>query len=385
MEQPAQWKAGASGLEYERWLVPSGGRTPASVVDALFHPSDNWGGRSWAFCDHVVSALHIEALLLGLRRRPAPKGGENVFNGIVTGHSSGYVKLDALVRSYPPTPDAAGNFDLEKGLDDNCLMADGPADPFFENRTIFEQDLEIGDLLLFWNSFLYQAVASEEWQLENSLVMDVDCNPDTGALYRGRLALQGHGIGVRRYAAYQDGVMAQLRPAVAAIRKAIADASAAATTLDWDGTSERLIKWEPYQPFRAPGSWWVRIPVGDVLSASELLHADGTPLTDQEAEDKAKGAVQGSFRSDELAKTAPLAPPLRTRCIYFPVFEPKFGFDDAVHISAWAAYLAERAAGRNPRVPQRLGSVELGGRLAPGMFRRGPGLPIPTIRPRIRP
>ena len=386
VEQPAQWQAGVDS--YERWLGPSGGRTAASVVDQLFQPADNWGGRNWAFCDHVVSALHIEALLLGLRRRPAPKGGEAVFNTIVTGHGAGYVRLTAPVRAFPPDPDAAGVYDLEKGADFNCLLADGADDPFFENRNTYEQDLEIGDHLLFWNSYLYRAVASEEWQLENSLVMDVDCNPDTGALFRNRLLLQGHGIGVRQYASYQDGVMAQLRPAVTAIQdriKTVIAVNAAATTIRWEGIDERVIRWEPYQPFQSPGSWWVRIEVDEVLRASELVHPDGSALTNLEKETKAQGAVPGSFRSDELAKSTPLAAPLKQGNIYFPVFEPKFGFDHAAHASAWEAYLAERAAGRIPRVPKKLGLVELGGRLAPGMYRRGLNLPIPVIRPRVRP
>jgi hypothetical protein len=76
--------------KYFQDLTPDSGHTAAGVIDTLFTPDPDWWGRSWLFCDHVISALHIEALLFGLRRAD-PAHGEEEFNSLVTGHPKGFV------------------------------------------------------------------------------------------------------------------------------------------------------------------------------------------------------------------------------------------------------------------------------------------------------
>jgi hypothetical protein len=51
------------------------------------------------YCDHVVSSLHLMALLFAKRRRT---GGDAFFNDLVTSHVEGYVQL-VLSHELVPT------------------------------------------------------------------------------------------------------------------------------------------------------------------------------------------------------------------------------------------------------------------------------------------
>lgn len=80
-----------------------------------------------------------------------------------------------------------------RGHRQGAAKAYGCADPYFDNIEIAEGDLQVGDHLVFYNSFVYQDVAIGEWQLENSIVMDIDSDYTTSSIQRGQIHLQGHG------------------------------------------------------------------------------------------------------------------------------------------------------------------------------------------------
>jgi hypothetical protein len=162
-----------TGNKYWLDLKPSG--SAAVAIDNLFTPNDDWWGRSWLFCDQVLDALHIEELLFALRRRTQPPTND-VFNAFVSG-KPGYVALGGFVILDPSLPPH---------------LTGDPNDPYFDNIEIAEQDLQIGDHLVFFNSFVYQDIAIGEWQLENSIVMDIDSDQTTGSIQRGQIHLQGH-------------------------------------------------------------------------------------------------------------------------------------------------------------------------------------------------
>jgi hypothetical protein len=84
---------------YRLRIVPAVGKSAADVIDLLFPatgPEDRWD-RPWLFCDHVIAALHFEALRFSKKRRD-PGAGDNPFNAILTGNYVGYVSLNRLIK-----------------------------------------------------------------------------------------------------------------------------------------------------------------------------------------------------------------------------------------------------------------------------------------------
>lgn len=337
------------GDHYIQQLAPSA--TGAAAVDTLFTPNTDWWGRAWLFCDHVLSALHIESLLFGLRRRVQP-ASDSSFNAIVTGHPSGYVALGAFVGANL----AAGTA---------RLMRDA-ADPYFENVMINEADLQLGDHLIFWNSFVYAEISAGEWRLENSVVIDVDSDQTTGGIRRDRLHLQGHGTPERAYPAYQLGIASHMNHSLYLARRAIAAAPAGTTALDWNRKVGLLVKWEPYEAFNSPGAWWVRM---DLTTA--------TGATRWGSIDDALKAVPGSVATDSTPGAGYTPPPSST-AVFFPLFRP------AVH-GGWAGYLAARRTNAAYRAPKNLVAFRADGSMMPGLHHAGTGKPFPIIRPKVQP
>ena len=332
---------------YWQQLKPTS--TGAAAIDALFKPDPDWWGRAWLFCDQVLSSLNIEALLFGLRRRVQPPT-DVAFNAIVTGHAAGYVALGAFPDGSP-------------GTGTPHLMHD-TADPYFENTSIDEADLQMGDWLVFWNSHIYTRIAAGEWKNEHSVVIEIDSDPVKGGIQRDRLHLQGHGTKEQVYGSYQSGIASELDLSLNLVRKAIAAAPSGTTKLDWNGLKGLLVKWEPYEPFNAPGAWWVSMEI-----------ADGGWNNFTEALD----AVPGAVAFDAFASTGYSSPPSKT-AIYFPLFRPNWP-------DGWDGYLGKRRHDPTWRgVPKNLVTYHADGSIVPGIHYSGrSSTPIDLIRPKVLP
>jgi hypothetical protein len=338
-----------SGGNYRLRMVPSSGASAADVVDLLFPttgPADRWN-RPWLFCDHVVAALHIEALRHAKKRR---EGNDSTFNAILSSHSEGYISLRPLLSS-------SGAADL------GVLGADGSDTVFFQNDLVPERDLQVGDHLIFWNSFAYEYINSGEWRLENTVVIDVDSDPSTGGHRRSRLALQGHGTGVRLYSRYIDNIARFFARSLRLLQDRVRTFAAAhptATNMAWQGDVSRVVKWTPYEEFQAPGAWWVRIP-------SAIWGTDAA----------AAAAIHKAVARDPTP--GPGYHPPTAGYVYFPLFEPRVP-------GGWATYLAWRRANAAYRAPLRLRDVAVDGASIPGLFHDGarpPDNTIPLLRPRV--
>jgi len=159
---------------YEIPINPRAGRTPAKVIEDLFTPSPDCWGRTWFWCDHAISAVNIEALRFALKRQ---HGSDDEFNRILTDHHSDYVAFGAFVSWTANYLQAANN------------------DRYFDNiKQLDIADLEVGDQLIFWNSFVYARISAGDWRLENAYVMEIDSNPDGGTILLPQLELQGHDL-----------------------------------------------------------------------------------------------------------------------------------------------------------------------------------------------
>jgi hypothetical protein len=339
------------GAHYYQNLTPS--TTGAAAIDNLFTPNSDWWERAWLFCDQVLSALQIDALLFALRRRAQPPS-DAAFNAIVTGNPPGYVALSSFVR---------------KPLSTHRLMAD-TNDQFFDNMAIDESDIQIGDQLIFWNSFVYTDISSGEWRLENSVVIDVDSDQKRGSIHRQNLHLQGHGTSEKDYTSYQrDDIAGQLNLSLKQVRDAIKAALASAPntmSLKWNGVAGRLVRWDPYEPFNAPGAWWVQMSLTDAWG-----HTRWAAIAD------ALQAVQGSVSGDPTPG-ADYTPPPSANAVYFPLFRPAIS-------GGWTAYFNKRRTNAAFRAPKNLAEFNADGSIMPGLFYAGQGKPISIIRAKVMP
>jgi hypothetical protein len=332
---------------YARMLISSPGLTPAGALDALYTAAANLWDRSWMYCDHVVSSLHLTALLLAQRRRT---GGDAAFNTIVTSNPPGYVQLTAVVG----------------GSGGHHLMM-GEPDPAFQSSQVAPADFQIGDQLIFWNSILYPLVSTGEWRLENALIVDVesapaaitghgpaDSSPSGGSIKLHKLIMQGHGTEGRTIGRYEELIGNHLRNGMNDARDAATAAGPGATTASHNGDPQRLVKWSPYpDTWRPPGPWWVRVPIG-----SETAQVVRDRLR--------KGVIPGPFPNP-----APFAD-----SVYFPLWEPQY-------TNGWDGYLAARAAGP-VRVSQRLRPTPVDGTVIPGLHYTGDRWdPLPVVRPKV--
>lgn len=343
-------------LLYFRLLQPSPGNTAAVVFDRMFTPDPDWWGRSWLFCDHVISALHLEALLFGLRRRD-PAGGEDEFNRLLTlfPNNKGFVSIGAFIA-------IEGVQKLERLMamespDPNSTLG---ADPYFENGPINEDDLQIGDHLVFYNSHIFRFISASEWSLENSVVIDVDSDQaKMGGANRSEMKLQGHGTSEKRYSDYLMEVVQPLDEALDHVRNAIKTAVAAAPTttkMDWMTFKDLLIRWDPYERFPSHGAWWVRIKVdpGDI---AEVL----ARLPSSIAQDPNPGPGYH--------------PPPTADAVYFPLFRPMFP-------KSWNGYLDARRTNQSVRLP-KLEAFKADASITPGIFFGGKKALVPVLRPKV--
>jgi hypothetical protein len=349
----ADWTASAPHL-YLQWLT---GVPPGTALDRLFVPREDWWQRNWLFCDQVVASLLVEGLLLALRRRPP--GGEGLFNALAPRQSPSYIALSGMLN-----PDATD--------DRNLLISDGADDPYFDKTLVLEDDIQVGDHLIVWNSFLYASISRGEWQLENSIVIDADVDPLTGEASRQRLRLQGHGIAAKRYSDYLDEIAGQVRSVLREMRSVVRD-QPAGPFLPWNAVPFRLMRWDPYEDFPDPGAWWIVLPVPD--SSSRRFWR---------TEDEATRMLVKAVGPERSPGPGYHVPPFGPPAVFFPLFEP-FMRDRAASRAnqGWSEYFARRRAGPLPRTPKLI-DVRIDGSIMPGLFFRGQGTPIAVNRYRLK-
>jgi hypothetical protein len=170
LNQPNRVGAAAASL----WNGPGGdrgysfvlaqGASPSQAVSALFTPKIDRSKRNLFFCDQVLMSLHIEAFMLA--ERNARQGDDAWFNTLVGGKFPGWLRVDDPWRT---------NITFLGSEDETS---------FFEHKSIGIADLQVGDQLIVYNHPLFSTfLPDSEWQLENSLVVQVD----------PKLLIQGHG------------------------------------------------------------------------------------------------------------------------------------------------------------------------------------------------
>ena len=338
---------------YQLKLVNSS--APGEAIGDLFATSFDWWDRSWLFCDHVVSSLHVEALRFSLLRK-SPNGSDDEFDALAT-NPQGYVVLSAFVGAGTTTPPT-------------LLSDDQNPDSYFHNGPVSEGEFEVGDQLIMWNHPLYSFISRGEWRLENALLMEVDSKPRIGGIDRNKLVLQGHGTEPRDYLRYQEDVIAgELRKELKAVQSKARSQPANVSSFHFRGSS--IVRWDPYDYFQGGAPWWV------------VMNVSGTELFNTVA--SLKAGTRKSISAVEVPANATNAFPVTGDAILFPLYEPAVPDDAAPGDFAWDRYFSIMSANASDTsTPRRLQKVVVDGNVMPGFFLRGEAKPISGVQPRIR-
>lgn len=381
------WKS-LSADPYFIGLQPVAPRNGAQAIDELFdhtRPVTNWWERSWLWCDHVIAALHTEALLFGLRRRLGVGPGTDRFNKLVSGTTppdipaggiAPYVRLMPCVGVTEPP--------------DRKFLLSHAAGLHFRNALTTDDELELGDHVIFWNHKLYGLLTKGDWRNENSLVVNLDVDHTTGKTKRSTLRLQGHGTPVIHYAGFQREIADKIEGGLlAAQRDVISKAGAAPAVVAF--RRARIVKWKPY-----PGINRVKTPAGTTVTIDpywiEIVRTrtdvpdPGTGVADHL---KAIMAVYPKTFADRTSPGPGYTAPPRSDAVYFPLFEPKFAADLAappsVKVNGWDAFFIfneARALLKSPpaTAPSLMAFVVMSGELIPGLELR-PDKQYTVVRP----
>jgi hypothetical protein len=361
-ELNAAWKAqlstGGTG-----WIVykPSTSRKPADVIIRMCeNPREDFLDRSWLLCDMVGSVVQISSLWLANHRR---HGNDDAFTAVMNRTNpdgSPYISLGPVIQ-----------FDGKHDLD--ILMCDDQ-DPFFENVDLELNDLQVGDFVCFWNGRIYNLLSSGAWRNEFSYVMGIDVDGRTGnvrVLTNGpQIFLAGHGVHTKLYNAMAAELAAILNVETFLARFVVEEKVRATPGLREVslGPQSKAVLWSPYESFDAPGAWWVEIP-------PEIWNKDWSYPT---IDDVLK-AVPRTIAKE--AGGAGYVNPPRGDAVYFPLYEPAVAGPDG---DSWRAYLRQRKANASFRPPSELKHLTIDGRIALGLFYRGPKTKFPVVRPRVR-
>ncbi|HXQ69726.1 MAG TPA: hypothetical protein VN844_04545 [Pyrinomonadaceae bacterium] len=334
---------------------PNAGLKHDDVFRDMFDaPRENFFDRNWLYCDQTGSAVNIEALEFGMKRRPGAP--HTKFETAMT--TEKYVRLGPVVRTH-----------REKNM--GILMSDD-ADEFFENVFIDHNDLQIGDFVCFWNNHLYDLIAIGAWRNEYSHIMaietDIDGRVTTTAL-GPNISLSGHGLITSTYSAMATDMIDHVKKILDQLRIALKAAVSAGATPPTTRNGQTLVQWSPYENFDSPGAWWIKIPKS--IWEGEWIY--------QSLDDAVKSVPRTVAK--EAGGTGYNAPP-DPDAIYFPLFEPQVTSSNG---DSWRAYLDKRKADASFRAPTKLKDLTVDGRLAQGLYYHGSTkTTIPVVRPKVR-
>ena len=355
------------------WFVyqPSPGVNAAGVIAKMVSfPRNDFWNRSWIFCDHVSSLLGIEAMLVGAERR-AKDATERAANATAMEtllNTPGHIRLGPVVGSY------------NKG----CLMCQGLSGPHFENGKVDFDFLQVGDLVRFWNSLLYNHLppGGGAWGSEFSFVMGIDVDDRNGKIVTGasgpKILLAGHGVDTTHYNGMALDTASQIADRLFTSRALVENFLASHPNTDFCDTVPACKPcsfelWSPYESFDAPGAWWVKIP-------KSVWHAKW----DYPDIDSVLSNVPRTVADKSASGGDGYHPPKDLTAVYFPLYEPDFT-PSAPDGDQWREYLRRRKLDPTFAADLELSPLTVDGRLALGLFYYGKsGKSVDVVRPRVR-
>ena len=338
-------------------LNPTLGVTAAQAVALMMRGKFNWWDRSWLFCDHVLCALHVDALAFALNRRNG--GSDTEFNNLA---ANGFIHL---------VPNLARHGQAR-------LMADGPKDIYFQNTTITPAELQLGDHVAFLNSALHSVLVRDEWLVENAFVVEIesdisrsDANGEfTDGIKLKKMRVQGHGIIPLRYGGYVETMRINLNKHLIALRKLVSGPN----STEFFKGKFRVIRWEPFSDpqdpntaFKGKGAWWVAISTDE----------DRGWNTAGDIKKELPRCIIASDVKGQPNVPFPFPGPADEAALY-PLYDPRG--------VSWIGYLDGRGKPTNPLyvTPPGLKEVVAKEHDIPGVFARGRNEKIPVLRMTVR-
>lgn len=143
---------------------------PVAAINGLFTRTTDYRARNLLYCDQVIHALHLEALVFAESKR-SPGGSTAWLDALVKAKPAGWLQLSS------PLP--------VQGTSGSGSFLGGFAEPtFFQHLPVHPSELQVGDHVIIYNHPAYEhSTIHGAWRLENAVV--VQTVPD--------LRLQGHG------------------------------------------------------------------------------------------------------------------------------------------------------------------------------------------------
>jgi len=354
------WKIDATNSYI--WDSVSAADKPSVILDKLMpnqspvDPSfqDFWN-RNWVFCDHMISALHLDALRFALLRRN--RDNDNEFNSAA---ASGMHLTVLLSGTSPVNP---------------TELMGANASKYFDAVKVSPADLEVGDHIIFWNNYLFRTLLASDFGLENSLLSDAAGDLNASSYV-------GHGEKNRTLADFAERMLEPLATLFTTIRAAIVNGGGL-HVIDMPSLKLKILPWAPYgehfsaadaNQMQVAGAWWIRVKLADTARGNTpaLNISDGLNLfPNSVAIDLSKGMQPPTVNlPDHTADWR--------ESIYLPLSVP-----NGVQ-GGWPEYFSERQGGEYPGMKVPLDDVKIDASWAPGLLYKGVNSKVPVLRPKVR-
>ena len=223
-------------LDYQANAVSP--NSPALAIESLFVPSDDYQKRNLLYCDHVIHALHLEALLFSKKKRdPADLSW---LTSTVAAHPKGWLRI--YVPIWPGGEAYLG----------------GSNEPlYFLYNEIHYSELQIGDHLIVYNHPAYdKSTVGGVWRLENALAVQLD----------PKALFQGHGTNPLSFDAMKLKMLKLFNKQLNHLRDIVQGhikGGNTATELEFGNYKGKLLRRVPpsnsaYATSQQYADWWLR-------------------------------------------------------------------------------------------------------------------------------
>jgi len=442
-ESPQWTVSGADPLTVQIDFVPTTTAAAAAIDDLFDFTSTDSNGkpiradfwnRAWLWCEQVISALCLEALLFGRRRRVTIATANADFAALAARRVDIDIALDPATPSVTTkvrTPFIAlgqhidplvpGDSPFDNHLLMSSLVTDPNSpgfDPHFRNRRVKKEEMQVGDWVRANNAAIYQIVGrGGAWSAENAVVTDLQPSVKKGnrrAINVGDLTLQGHGTREQSYNALLDYMAKVMTRAVERLWTVIVDnkfLDPSFSLIILEPPKNRspasqvnaanliIIQWTPFDELDtlkfpkpvsgsttfASGPWWFVLNIGifHANTAEQMLakypKTIGGSASNAQAISKIPGiAPVGTFTAPEGRFVA--GGSFWEDHVLFPMFEPAIFLERDAR-DAWGSYFKRKRAGQS--VKTKLVPTPLDRRMVPGILRRTTGGDLLSVQPKV--
>lgn len=251
--------------------IPTPETLPAAVSRLMQAKLNVWE-RTWWFCDHTISILHLDALRFGLLRRgavqPTPIDGDTTLQTISTQQPidmpgrfasvpRGTLSDPKTWQTWVPTPEPPPAPQIPAPI-----FNQEAAGTWFQNLYTELRSLQVGDHIVFNNHAVYTAISASVLRNENAVVTGIDSDTD-GTLRLKNVRLAGLGMPSAPLAKYANDMARAANAALASLHTHLVDLTPAEQAAGCFVTPRKMVvfRWIPFtgiDPRKTP--WFLFLP-----------------------------------------------------------------------------------------------------------------------------